>query len=142
ARLEAQAFQEMLKPACMLDTLRAQLKYHFDLPNRLEGIPDIDAYYGRPRAPGKPLILIASPYCVYPPAHGGARRIHQLIERLSGEFDIILLSDESEHYSNASFKYFQKCHLVSLVRGRNARPDYGRINRILSHSNLTLAARL
>src|SRR5205814_1019395 len=106
ARLDAESFQEMLKPTCMLDTLRSRLKYHFDLPYRLEGIPDVDAHYGRPRTPGKPLILIASPYCVYPPAHGGARRIHQLIERLSHTFDIMLLSDEAENYSAESFKYF------------------------------------
>jgi len=142
ARLDAESFQEMLKPTCMLDTLRSRLKYHFDLPYRPEGIPDVDAHYGRPRNPGKPLILIASPYCVYPPAHGGARRIHQLIERLSHTFDIMLLSDEAENYSAESFKYFQACHLVCLVSGRTAPVRDARIDRILCHSHAAFATRL
>ena len=142
ARLDAKSFREMVNIAGFTNTLGSRLRSHFDPPFNLHHIPGVGVYYRRPRRTGSPLIMIVSPYCVYPPAHGGARRIHELIDRLAGEFDIILLSDESEHYSNASFKYFQKCHLVSLVRGRKARPDYGRINRILSHSNRTLAASL
>ncbi len=142
ARLDAKSFREMVTVSGLMNTLGSRLCCHFDPPYDLHHIPGLGVYYRRPRRPGSPLIMIVSPYCVYPPAHGGARRIHELIDRLSAKFDIILLSDESEHYSNASFKYFQKCHLVSLVRGRKARPDYDRINRILSHSNPTLAASL
>jgi GT2 family glycosyltransferase len=143
ARLDATSFREMLNGTCVVDTLHARLRCHFDRAFSLQPIPGVGIHYRRPRRRGKRLIMIVSPYCVYPPAHGGARRIHELIDRLASEFDIILLSDEAEHYSNASFKYFQKCHLVCLVRGRKAGPDRGgRIGRILSHSNRLLAERL
>jgi GT2 family glycosyltransferase len=142
ARLDADSFREMLDPPSMFDTLRARFKYHFNPSFTLEPLPDIDTHYGRPRTPGKPLILVASPYCVYPPAHGGARRIHELIERLSATFDIILLSDEGENYSAESIKYFRACHLVCLLSGRKFPAHDTRIERILSHSHAAFAAQL
>ncbi|HYR89439.1 MAG TPA: glycosyltransferase [Terriglobia bacterium] len=143
ARLDARSFREMLNASCVVETLRSRFRCYFDPPFSLQSLPGLGVRYCRPRRPGAPLVLIASPYCVYPPAHGGARRMHELIERLSQDFDIILLSDESEHYSNASFKYFEKCHLVSLISGRQASADpYGRIARIITHSHPVLAAQL
>ena len=139
ARLDARSFREMVNVRWFADTLRARFQFHFHRPFSLRPIPEVGVHYRRPRRSGCPLIMIVSPYCVYPPTHGGARRIHELIHRLAEKFDIILLSDESEHYSSASLEYFQKCHLVCLVRGRKAHPDFGRINRILTHSNRTLA---
>jgi GT2 family glycosyltransferase len=142
ARLDAKSFREMLNAACIVATLRSRIMYYLDPPFRLDPIPGMDVHYGRPRRPDKPLILIATPYCVYPPAHGGARRIHELIERLAHAFDIILLSDESENYSKESFKYFQTCHLVCLVGGRQVPERDDRISRILDHSHSALAAQL
>jgi len=142
ARLDATSFREMLNAACVVDTLRSRYRCYFDPPFGLGPIPGIDIHYGRPRTPGNPLVMIASPYCVYLPVHGGARRIHELIERLAEDFDIILLSDEPEKYSNASFRYFQSCHLICLVSGRKASDSHGRIDRILCHSDPALAAQL
>jgi len=140
ARLDARSFREMVNVRWFADTLRSRFQSHFHRPFSLRPIPEVGVHYRRPRRSGCPLIMIVSPYCVYPPTHGGARRIHELIHRLAEKFDIILLSDESEHYSSASLEYFWKCHLVCLVRGRKAHPDFGRINRILTHSNRTLAS--
>jgi GT2 family glycosyltransferase/glycosyltransferase involved in cell wall biosynthesis len=143
ARLDARSFREILSVGCVVDTLRSRFKGCFDPPFKLQPVRENEYHYGRPRTPGKPLVMIVSPYCVYPPKHGGARRIHELIERLAQDFDMILLSDESENYSKESFRYFRKFHLVCLVSGRRAHPDRdGRIDRILSHSHRVLAAQL
>jgi GT2 family glycosyltransferase/glycosyltransferase involved in cell wall biosynthesis len=143
ARLDGVSYGEMLNSACVLRTLRARFRSYLDPLFKHRLITPFDMYYGRPRTPEKPLVLIVSPYAVYPPAHGGARRIHELIDRLADGFDIILLSDEAENYSAASLKYFRKCHAVCLVGGRKANPDRdGRIDRILTHSHSTLATQL
>jgi GT2 family glycosyltransferase/glycosyltransferase involved in cell wall biosynthesis len=143
ARLDATSFKEMLSARRIPCTLLSRFRSHVDPPFLLEPIQGRDVHYGRPRRQGTPLIMIVSPYCVYPPAHGGARRIHEFIGRLAHEFDIILLSDESEHYSDASLKYFETCHRVCLVGDRRASPDRdGRIDRILTHSHPVLASRL
>ena len=142
ARLDAKSFREMLNVACVVDTLRSRYKRYFDPPFSLQPIPGINIHYGRPRTPSIPLVIVVSPYHVYPPAHGGARRIHELIERLARNFDIILLSDELENYSVESLKYFQNCHLVCLVSGK-VHPDRDdRISRILSHSHPALEVQL
>ncbi len=143
ARFDARSFREVWNAASVVDTLWSRFRCYFDPPFSPQPSPGLGVHYCRPRRPDTPLVMIASPYCVYPPAHGGARRMHELIERLSQDFDIILLSDEAENYSDASFKYFQKCHLVSLMSGRQASADpHGRIDRILTHSHSVLAAQL
>jgi GT2 family glycosyltransferase/glycosyltransferase involved in cell wall biosynthesis len=142
ARLDRQSFWEMLYPSAVVDTLRSRFRSCFDPDFRLQPIPGVEVHYGRPRTPGTPLVLLVSPYCVYPPAHGGARRIHELIARLAQDFDIILLSDEPENYSGESFKYFCNCHLVCLVSGRTLPARDTRIDRILAHSHAALAAQL
>ena len=137
------SFREMLGPSCIAGILGSRFRGYFDPLFGYRLNPACNMYYGRPRTPGRPLVLIVSPYAVYPPAHGGARRIHELISRLSSEFDIVLLSDEMENYSTESLKYFRNCHAVCLVGGRKADPARdGRIDRILSHSHAALAAQL
>jgi GT2 family glycosyltransferase/glycosyltransferase involved in cell wall biosynthesis len=143
ARLDDTSFWEMLNPASAMDTLRSRFRCYFEPRLKLETILQTGIYYsGRCRRPGMPLILIVSPYCIYPPAHGGARRIHELIDRLAQEFDIVLLSDEAENYSDASLKYFEKCHQACLIGGRRAPDHDGRIERILAHSHTALARQL
>ncbi len=133
ARLDEESFRSMLQVTSIAANLSARLHSYCDPPFEL-GPAGFEIHYGRPRRPEKPLIMIASPYCVYPPAHGGARRIHELVRRLALDFDIVLVSDESEHYSTGSVKYFQTCHAVYLLSGRKPRPGFdGRIDRILTH---------
>lgn len=71
----------------------------------------------------RPRVLLASPFALYPPAHGGARRIAELIERLSESFDIILLSDERSSYDEQSKKWFSRLCAVHLVEGRGDKKD-------------------
>ncbi len=143
ARLDGKSFMEMLSPACVMAALQSRFNCYFYPALQLETIFETSIYNGgRRRRFGMPLILIVSPYCIYPPAHGGARRIHELIERITLDFDIVLLSDEAESYSDASLKYFEKCHLVCLVGGRKAPVHNDRIERILTHSHPALARQL
>jgi GT2 family glycosyltransferase/glycosyltransferase involved in cell wall biosynthesis len=140
ARLDRRSYREMLQPYGMASTLWARLRCYLDPPISLESLQEANAHYGRPRRPGAPLVVIVSPYCIYPPAHGGARRIHALIEKISAEFDVVLLSDEAENYSEQSRKYFEACHKVCLIGGRVAPPKlHGRIARIHVHSRAAMA---
>jgi hypothetical protein len=88
ARLDVDSYREMLDGSRVWDALVSRFNCYFEPPFQLQPIPGIDIHYGRPRRPGTPLLVIASPYCVYPPAHGVARRIHELVERLSENFDM------------------------------------------------------
>lgn len=63
-------------------------------------------------------LLIVTPFCVFPPRHGGARRIEGLMEFLRQAYDVVLLSDEASSYDSRSFAYFEGLHGVTLVRGR------------------------
>src|SRR5204863_282483 len=82
--------REMLGPSCIAGSLGSRFRGYFDPLFGYRLNPACNMYYGRPRTPGRPLVLIVSPYAVYPPAHGGARRIHELISRLSSEFDTVV----------------------------------------------------
>ncbi len=84
----------------------------------------VDKYYPapRPRRAGKPRVLVVSPFALFPPAHGGARRIAELLQRLADRVDLILLSDERSLYGHASEPDFAVFRAVHLVEGRGDRP--------------------
>ena len=67
----------------------------------------------------RPRLLLVTPFCVFPPRHGGARRIEGLLQRLRGEFDIVLVTDEASLYDARSFAHFDGLQAVVLVQ----RPD-------------------
>ena len=70
-------------------------------------------------------LLVVTPFCVFPPRHGGARRVEALLHRLRDEFDIVLLSDEASLYDARSFAYFDGLHGVKLVQRRESDPLTG-----------------
>jgi GT2 family glycosyltransferase len=56
-----------------------------------------DKYLLKPRAElTRPSVLVVSPFAIYPPSHGGAMRLCHLLQHLSADFDLIVLSDEQE----------------------------------------------
>jgi GT2 family glycosyltransferase len=63
----------------------------------------------------RPRLLVVTPFAVYPPRHGGARRIAGLLAHLRHEFDIILVSDEASLYDGRSFAGFDELCAVHLV---------------------------
>jgi len=101
-------------------------------------------YYLNPVSPAaKPLAVVVTPYSVYPPSHGAARRLHGILEALSGGFDVVLLSDEVDGYTSASAKYFVPLASVHLTGGRSVERNAGsRMERIENHSHSALAAQL
>lgn len=78
-----------------------------------------DRYYPtRPADARRPRVLLVSPFALFPPSHGGARRIAELVQRLSAHVDFILLGDERSLYTHASEPWFERFHAVHLVEGR------------------------
>lgn len=82
-----------------------------------------DRYYG-PRAltlsasSTRPRVLLVAPFALFPPAHGGARRIAEMVSRLADRIDFILLGDERSLYSIASEPWLARLRATHLVEGR------------------------
>ena len=82
-----------------------------------------DSYYApQPLASGRPRVLLVTPFALFPPAHGGARRIAELVAGLADRVDFILLSDERSLYSLASEPWLQHVRATHLIEGRGDRP--------------------
>ena len=93
------------------------------------------SYSFRLRVPSAPRrrVLIVSPFAVFPPRHGGARRVAELARGLLGSCDVALVSDEASLYDARSFPHFDGFASVRLV-GRDDRADRA--------ATLDLAARM
>ncbi|GMV31340.1 MAG: hypothetical protein AMXMBFR59_34650 [Rhodanobacteraceae bacterium] len=83
-----------------------------------------DRWYQAPRTDSirRPRVLLVSPFALFPPAHGGARRVAELVTRLSGDVDFFLLGDEASLYGEASAPWLQHMCGTHLVEGRGDRP--------------------
>ncbi|HEY0613766.1 MAG TPA: glycosyltransferase [Candidatus Elarobacter sp.] len=98
-----------------------------------------------PASAAKPVLLVASPYAVYPPAHGGAIRIAELLRTLRATYRVVLLSDEESLYTAESERHFAGLHAVHLVGGRPREMPENvgrRIPRILNHTHEAFRAEL
>lgn len=86
-----------------------------------------DRWYGLPRGDGRrrPRVLLVSPFALYPPAHGGARRVAELVARSAAEVDYFLLCDEASLYSEASEAGLAQFRTVQLIEGRGDRAGEG-----------------
>jgi len=73
----------------------------------------------------RPRLLMVTPFAVFPPQHGGARRTAGLLRGLRENFDIILVSDEASGYDARSFTDFDGLYGIHLVQ----RGDAGRAAR-------------
>ena len=107
----------------------------------------VDHYY--PRAQGarkaRPRVLLVTPFALFPPAHGGARRIAELAARLAGDADLILLSDERSLYNPASEAFFAAFRSVHLVEGRGDQAADATLpwpQRLQRHAHMALRAEL
>lgn len=96
------------------------------------------------RATERPCAIVVSPFAVYPPKHGGARRSAGLIDGLRDDFDIVLLSDEASLYNPLSFAHFEGLSGVELVerpRAPDSAADLGERVRRHCHTGLRNALR-
>jgi GT2 family glycosyltransferase len=113
--------------------------------------PDVDLrracrkYYLREplKTDTRPAALIVSPFAVFPPGHGGARRIASLIEQLSGSLDVILLMDEENELRP---EHLARARGPSSIHLTGARPAStaggGRVARIQAHSHERLRSEM
>src|SRR5207253_1032157 len=62
--------------------------YSYKLNGASRAIAAASATTARPR------VLFVTPFCVFPPRHGGARRIDGLLRELRRDFEIVLVTDE------------------------------------------------
>jgi len=78
----------------------------------------VNKYYLPGWRAGLPTVLWVTPFAIFPPAHGGARRITELAKRLSDRVNLILLTDEMSHYQQCDPLEFAAFRSVHLLRAR------------------------
>ena len=66
--------------------------------------------------PARPRLLVVTPFAAFPPRHGGARRVAELLRGLRNDFDIALVTDEAALYDARSFAYFSGLCAIHLVQ--------------------------
>ncbi len=94
---------------------------------------------------GRLRVLIVAPFALFPPAHGGARRIAELVARLSNTVEFILLGDERSLYGAASQPWFAHFAAIHLVEGRGdviGEKPLPLLQRIQRHAHPKLRAEL
>jgi GT2 family glycosyltransferase len=90
----------------------------------------------------RPKILFVTPFAVFPPRHGGARRVAELLRCLRESFDLILVSDEAGLYDARSLAPMDGLYAVHLVeRGKvDAEGERGLAARMRAHGHPRLVA--
>jgi GT2 family glycosyltransferase len=91
--------------------------------------------------PRRPVVVIATPFCVFPARHGGARRIQGLLKTLKNDFDIVLVTDEASLYDARSFPDFDELLAVYLVQRpgeASGRPSEDIAKRMATHCHSSL----
>jgi glycosyltransferase involved in cell wall biosynthesis len=66
----------------------------------------------------RPRVLLVSPFALFPPAHGGARRVAELTARLRDRVDFLLLGDEGSLYGAEVEPWIDGMTAVRFVEGR------------------------
>ena len=74
------------------------------------------SYSFRLRTPSRRRVLFVTPFAVFPPRHGGARRVAELVRGQKEEFDVALVGDEASLYDARSFADFDGLCEVRLVQ--------------------------
>ena len=88
-------------------------------------------------------LLLVTPFAIYPPKHGGARRIAGLIPFLAEHYEIILLSDEGNEYDAVPHDRYAYFHAIHLVWGRPDTPtNTDRLTRLHAHCHKNLLVEL
>ncbi|MCX7063044.1 MAG: glycosyltransferase family 4 protein, partial [Proteobacteria bacterium] len=93
----------------------------------------------------RPRVLLVTPFAVFPPAHGGARRISEIGRGLAEHTEVLLLSDEASRYDGESHSYFAPYRSIHLIEGRADRPGEPPISlraRVARHAFVRMRAEL
>ncbi len=103
-------------------------------------------YALRAAAGGRPArrrLLLVTPFAVFPPRHGGARRIAELLRALAADYDVVLVTDEARLYDARSLAHLDglyAVHLVQRARDPGAGGDETLAERIRRHCHPGLTA--
>jgi GT2 family glycosyltransferase/glycosyltransferase involved in cell wall biosynthesis len=142
ARLDAKTRDELGSWRHCADLWRTRWRA-FRAPNRDLDYPQMwQRVYPRPR---RPAVVVASPFAVLPPVHGGAMRTYRLASELARDFDVVLVSDEAALYPQLGQRDDAPFAVVRLVSNRPTEPagqEANRIARIHSHSHAAFAREL
>ena len=110
------------------------------------GVAKVHSSYSfRLREPAAPRtrILFVTPFAVFPPRHGGARRVAELVRGHKAWGDVALVSDEASLYDARSFADFDGLCDVRLVQrgdaAASAARDIGARTREHCHPSLMAA---
>jgi len=84
----------------------------------------------------RPVLLVATPYAIEPPSHGGAVRLRALLDVLTSQFRVVVASDEENAYGRAGGEALPRLCALHAVGWRRDPPPGGdgRLARIASHS--------
>jgi len=98
------------------------------------------SYRMRP-AERRPRLLVVTPFGIFPPRHGGARRVAELVRGLREAFDIALVTDESTLYDARSFADFDGlCRVLLVQRPPEGRGEASLAARMRTHCHRALVA--
>ena len=143
ALVDRKTLREILHPRRMARILAGRLRTCFLNFRNLPLEYTWHKYYlNPPESTPKPTIVVVTPFSVYPPLHGGARRIHGILEALSDRFNLVLLSDEIDLYNGSSAEYFAPLASVQLTGGRRINSNTGRMARIANHTHFAVVEQL
>ena len=93
-------------------------------------------------SPPRPRLLLVTPFAVFPPRHGGARRVAELLRCLRETFDIVVVSDEAGLYDARSLAPMDGLYAVHLIeRGAvDAQATKGLAAQMRAHCHPRLVA--
>ncbi|MBL8299182.1 MAG: glycosyltransferase family 2 protein [Rhodanobacteraceae bacterium] len=103
-------------PSLFASRVRAARTPH--LPALAEGYVTIPAHLPGARRGQRPRLLWITPFALLPTIHRDAHRRMALMTSISAHFEVILLSDEGEHYPADSWRELSCCHAIRLIGGR------------------------
>jgi GT2 family glycosyltransferase len=104
-RLHSRRLPQPVTPPSIADGARLHSAYGFRLRERLAGARTA---------------LFVAPFAVFPPRHGGARRVAELVRGLKAVANVGLVSDEATLYDARSFADFDGLLDVRLVQRGDA----------------------
>ena len=98
---------------------------------------------GIAEGPPRRRLLLITPFAVFPPRHGGARRVAELVRALGDEYDVVLVTDEARLYDARSFAHLDGLYAVHLVQrdqDLDTKDGDSLAERIRSHCHPALVA--
>ena len=98
--LDAESAVELTRPAVVARAWRQRWATRRALGRWYRPAQATASWFPRPAVPGRPTIVLVTPFAVARPSHGGARRILELTRALADRANWVLVSDEGGAYDD------------------------------------------